>query len=489
MDVARLRFADPALARQARDQWTWRGVPDLQLRMEGRSAVLSRTQGSFADLHDTDAGFDPLLVRAIRALGLTPVFRLYNDPWLAPAQSPAWLGALPETAPGAGVLFSAEDPPGGQAARPFWRAWLERQGAVQFLPEFSPVASARLMARALPANTYRAHSISASELRELSPGRQAARWRRAIEERSCRLLLVRMAPNDTMESFQAQIAMVSNAIKRCRLQASFPRPRAAWTAKTPGPMVWSPWIALAIVCLAPPLALGWARNAFPRWRSVFFRTAAASLLGAFLAAAVADHPYTRLSIVPFRGVKAAFLISWGLSLLVLYERAELRALLKKSLTRRDLLIGLSAAAAAGYVMLRTGNAAAGWKPPWEQPARDLLEAVLVARPRFKEFVLGWPALWAGCCVQSLYLQRRSPWDGRLLMWLGMMGPISMINTFCHLHSPLRIELWRSFNGLAIGALIGAFAVWLLRRFVLSRPRVSFPFADSAEALAYPKGSS
>ncbi len=48
--------------------------------------------------------------------------------------------------------------------------------------------------------------------------------------------------------------------------------------------------------------------------------------------------------------------------------------------------------------------------------------------------------------------------GRLLIGLGMIGPISMINTFCHLHSPLYLAYLRSFNGIVLGTMIGALLV-------------------------------
>jgi hypothetical protein len=45
--------------------------------------------------------------------------------------------------------------------------------------------------------------------------------------------------------------------------------------------------------------------------------------------------------------------------------------------------------------------------------------------------------------------------------LAAMGQISLVNTFCHLHTPLSVSFLRLFHGLWIGALVGiaVIAVW------------------------------
>ncbi len=170
--------------------------------------------------------------------------------------------------------------------------------------------------------------------------------------------------------------------------------------------------------------------------------------------------------------------------MALYDMDELRWALSKNVRRWDLVMGGLTMACIGYLILRSGNAPAAWRPGWEQSFRELLETALVARPRFKEFAIGFPALWVGCYVRRLYLQKKSAWDGRLLIGVGMIGPISMINTFCHLHSPLKLELWRSFNGVVLGSLLGFLAVAMLRRWLVSKPPISIPISQQQDALAY-----
>ena len=40
----------------------------------------------------------------------------------------------------------------------------------------------------------------------------------------------------------------------------------------------------------------------------------------------------------------------------------------------------------------------------------------------------------------------------------VIGQVSLVNTYAHIHTPLLISLHRSFNGLALGLLIGIIAI-------------------------------
>jgi hypothetical protein len=116
-------------------------------------------------------------------------------------------------------------------------------------------------------------------------------------------------------------------------------------------------------------------------------------------------------------------------------------------------------AAAAVMLLRSGN-----QPPVEVSGlelhvRDWLEQALMVRPRTKEFLIGHPALMLAV---GMALRGRTRWVLVLLV-LGAMGQASLVNTFCHLHTPLLVSLVRSANGLWLGLAIGAIVVWLWDR--------------------------
>ncbi|MGB4614672.1 MAG: DUF5693 family protein, partial [Limnochordia bacterium] len=127
-----------------------------------------------------------------------------------------------------------------------------------------------------------------------------------------------------------------------------------------------------------------------------------------------------------------------------------------------LLLALAAVVGAVYV-LRTANFILPI-PQLEIALREGLERVLVVRPRFKEILIGHPAL-----VALAASKKRHP----LLMSLAVIGQLSLINTFTHTHTPLFISALRTVYGLIIGYIIGIL-VWnvyqKLRRRAADDPR-------------------
>ena len=82
--------------------------------------------------------------------------------------------------------------------------------------------------------------------------------------------------------------------------------------------------------------------------------------------------------------------------------------------------------------------------------RAILDAVLYARPRFKEFLVGHPAMLLGLIYAA---EGRRKWALPLLI-VGTIGQVSLLNTFCHIHTPLLVSAWRAGLGIGIGIVIG-----------------------------------
>mgnify|MGYP007017346066 FL=1 len=102
-------------------------------------------------------------------------------------------------------------------------------------------------------------------------------------------------------------------------------------------------------------------------------------------------------------------------------------------------------------------------PALEIQVREFLERVLVARPRNKELFIGYPSL-----MVWYFLRSRDLWPRyREAFRLGtVLGFSSAVNSFCHFHTPLSFILFRQFNGLWTGVVVGIIAVALLRRVLL-----------------------
>ena len=87
----------------------------------------------------------------------------------------------------------------------------------------------------------------------------------------------------------------------------------------------------------------------------------------------------------------------------------------------------------------------------------------MARPRFKEILIGYPAVMA-----LVYLYRRYPFKELvLILGLGvMMGSISVVNSFSHVFTAITISASRTLAGLLVGVAIGLavlLGIWILEK--------------------------
>ena len=112
-------------------------------------------------------------------------------------------------------------------------------------------------------------------------------------------------------------------------------------------------------------------------------------------------------------------------------------------------------------ILRTGNQSFLPVSDVERSVRSYLETTLAVRPRTKEFLLGHPAF-----ILVPFLLRDRRWAAwAIALALGVIGQLSMVNTFTHIHTPLVISAWRGMNGLILGSIIGLVVAWAYDRFV------------------------
>jgi hypothetical protein len=115
--------------------------------------------------------------------------------------------------------------------------------------------------------------------------------------------------------------------------------------------------------------------------------------------------------------------------------------------------------AAAAMLMRSGNQPGVEVSGLEMRARGILEQIFYARPRTKEFLVGHPALMLAV---ALALRGRTRWV-LLFLLLGAIGQANLVNTFCHLHTPIFVSLLRSAHGLWLGLAIGAIAIWIWER--------------------------
>ena len=112
------------------------------------------------------------------------------------------------------------------------------------------------------------------------------------------------------------------------------------------------------------------------------------------------------------------------------------------------VVGVFVLAAGVYYIYRTGNATN--VSAKEIQLRNLLENLLIARPRTKEMLIGWP-----CAMLFIWALRRHMNFLPILFGGGMsIGLVSVVNTFLHIRTPFLLSLLRTGWGLLFGLIIG-----------------------------------
>lgn len=244
-------------------------------------------------------------------------------------------------------------------------------------------------------------------------------------------------------------------------------------------------LALAAALVFPALGLMWAgwrasridNRSLPsilaRASEVLLGAVGLSMIGAVFVATLLSHQRYLLEIDFFRGVKLTLtvpllLAAWGLVRGWGFgaegefgsERFSLRSQMLRvwgyPLTVGQ-AVGLGALGVVIYVYLgRSGHTAGIEVSAAEIQVRDFLERLMVARPRTKEFLIGFPSLMLAVWALARDYRR---WAIPLLL-AGGVGLTSLINSFEHLRTELLISVWRTANGVILGLILGMIAAAL-----------------------------
>ena len=99
------------------------------------------------------------------------------------------------------------------------------------------------------------------------------------------------------------------------------------------------------------------------------------------------------------------------------------------------------------LILRSGNSFVFPTFGFEAQFRSFLENVFFVRPRTKEFIIGYPFLLLTFLFVDKKINRSWIWFFNII---GVVALISLINSFCHIHTPLNISLYRTCLGIVLG---------------------------------------
>ncbi|WP_416145303.1 DUF5693 family protein [Planococcus koreensis] len=206
--------------------------------------------------------------------------------------------------------------------------------------------------------------------------------------------------------------------------------------------------ALAVGLAAPMVAVLHDRNESAKGFILkeYIKALAVTFVGIWFIIVLLNGNEFLLGIDSFRGVKLIYIVP--IAAVLLYAIWEyLIPLMKESVKYWHVaLLGIIAVLGLYYIG-RTGNE--GSVSNIEVQARLFLEKILYVRPRTKEFLIGFPLF-----ILALHIGRTYKMASYFLLVGAVIGFLSMVNTFTHLHIPLSISLLRSLYSIILGLIIG-----------------------------------
>ncbi len=160
-------------------------------------------------------------------------------------------------------------------------------------------------------------------------------------------------------------------------------------------------------------------------------------LGAILNLLFFENSYV-LAVEKVRFIKLLLLLPIVLSVFCVFSYNQIVLFFYRRIRVMDLALFLFILGSIGFYLLRSGNS--GFVLPLEDKIRVLLDKILVARPRFKEFIIGNPSI-----LFSNYSKYFIP-----LSFISMAG---IVDSFLHIHTPIFYSLLRTFWGALLGILV------------------------------------
>lgn len=439
-------------------------------------------------------------INLIEKAGLRPILRMPN---VSKDEPPYFLQQAIEFADEKGIqriLFSGEEVLGahdGKLIKDFLTP-LKDAGYAIYQIEFTEQKGAQTAAYVMDMNVIRLHSIT---LGNESHSKNMEKAVRAVKERNIRTIFInfdkKLEPADSVESAETFISGVKN-----RMPSFFTLGEAQVFEKINIPK-WSylftlisatlfvaiaalsvfshVWLTLAafaglglislaaivtdklillqgLALLVSVVAPIFAILPFNEKRNLFIsygRAIGITAIGICIVLGLLNGNEFLVKIEMFRGVILVYALP--IAFMFLYSIWDnIKAILNASVKYIHLVILGIVGMIGIYYLMRTGNDAA--VSNLELMFRQKLEDLLYVRPRTKEFLIGLPFY-----VLALYLL---PIKRKLAVYIsviGIIGWLSIVNTFTHFHIPIYVSVLRTAYSLVLGLIIGFVFIFLYKQ--------------------------
>jgi hypothetical protein len=465
-----------------------------------------------SNLRSLPAGYiDSALVETARSLGYRIVFRPFNPSYIKPDIISKLLNTFSPYRDLTTVLLFQGTEVLGYPKYVKDTARLMRENNLKVgMVEFGSQKGMDVLAKELRGNIIRLHSITPGELYKLKPGEIIERVARAVRERNVRLVYLRPIPNVYEEDslIEENIKLVSSIrgeLEKEGFKVGKANPLSDWRGFRPSIISLGLGISIAIILvgldiiplnlvltlsilalvtggvvtafpfslLKKLLALGMASifPIVPVWLIVFsgkeehilykvFKVTILSLAGGIIIGGGLSSTSFMLQVDQFMGVKVAHIVPFLLLLMVIYfaYREHLVNILTYPLNVLSFVIIIFFAGGGIFYILRTGNISSEAVWGFEMKMRSALEQLMFVRPRTQEFLIGYPATF----LAVEFLKKRKE-IGIIFGVISLITPISIINSFCHIHTPILLTLFRTLNGFILGSIVGYVLLVIIRK--------------------------
>ena len=459
-------------------------------------------------IKEIGAGFDMASIARMSALGMDTVPQLRS--WDNPTDTSLRMAfdeikAMPNLVY---LLFNDKEIPGYPQKNRTVADLLKDDKGNTVVPvatiEFSDQKGLNQLGVLLNKDVIRLHTISNGEMGNLTPDSALDRWMLAARERNMRSLLVRFfditTPGANLQGNLNYVASIQTGLIESgfTLDQPYEKPASIPTSTILMAMVGTAVIAgvmlillemrlpklsllaliggiaiwLALLLVNPTMAkkmmallsvitfptLSCLLIMKPEARSIgksvvaLLKLCAISYIGAVLMVGLLADILFMLKLDQFIGVKLAHVVPIVAVPFILYIWNEekpltfVKQLLEKALDYKWTMLGVLVAVAGVIYLSRTGNSGAELSAA-ESMMRTFLNDVMGVRPRSKEFLIGYPftllLFWLGAS--------RKNW---ILTIPAIIGQVSLVNTYAHIHTALIMSMQRSFNGLVLGIAVG-----------------------------------
>ncbi len=389
-------------------------------------------------------------------------------------------------------------------------------------PEFAKIGGDEQILQAAPELIVRLHAAQAAELDKLPPAEAVDRYARAARERNMRILLLRpidYAAAEPLYKFSEDfVKAVSDAIRH---QGAEDGAAHAFTNPKLGrmffflmglsllPILWWAGTALnknlgwaALVVGLGAAALCHSQHEHNRQYAALLAAVTFPIVGYFVLDALKSRsPALGYVLVTLISLTGGLFVAGLLSALPYYIRAEefpgvklavffpilfvagyfafrltqVKSTLKSPILWGAALLGLVVLGALAFMLMRTGNDNPAAVSSTELQFRDILDKILFVRPRTKTFLIGFPLLYIGVAMLMRYRNiaealkpdvraRLGGWTALALAG-GAIGQTDIVNTLCHIHTPVALSIERIGVAFIAGTVLGALAWFVISRWL------------------------